>query len=136
MKGSEAIELPEDDPYIFDTYLGCLYKGNIDLACIYKDKIDIGDLTQADTKEQSEIEAVYHHLLQPHVLADKLLDVITANLIMDAMIYLGHSARVIPLPALVKLALDVLPKKSPVSRHLLDTFIHEASVEDIETLRW
>ena len=127
MKGSKVIELPEDEADKFDTYLGC----------VYKDEFLLGDLptaAQADTKERSEFGATHHHLLRVYLLADKLGDVSTANMVVDEIVKYFFDNRTAPSHAMLKVALTCTPQHLPLFRLLLDFYFHQASKHTFEMM--
>ena len=75
---SSAIELPEDDPEVFNTYLSNLYGRSVVFS---------GDISGEKVEEGADRnEVVQLQLVAIYVLADKLGDVLTANQIIAELI--------------------------------------------------
>ena len=121
---ADPIELPEDDPHIFDIYLNCLYSGNVDL----------GDLEHAlaGERELTDEARTDLRLIKSHVLADKLGDVLTANKIIDRLIECSDASGNIPIGTSI-VSSNTAPG-SPLRRLFIDYYVHEADMECLEIL--
>lgn len=106
--GQDPIELPTDSPEIFDLYLHCLYK----------DMVDVGSLLEpiAGEEDVNANDRIDYRLVSTYILADKLRDVVTANLVMDDIIDLYEQNCVPPLPPITTIVARNTPVKSPLRR--------------------
>ena len=126
-QGSKAIELLDDEPETFDTYL----------LCVYRNKINIGDLKSfgpEENKSEAEFEGNYNHLLRIYILADKLGDVVTTNMVIEEMIEYSAKAKLFPAAFDLQLGFAETCETSPVQLLFVDHFVHEAGVRSIEWL--
>ncbi|KAK3642402.1 hypothetical protein LTR56_010755 [Elasticomyces elasticus] len=104
--GSQALKLPADDPDVFSGYLRCLYK----------DFVDIEDIS----KNQEQVINIY-------VLADKLGDATSKNIITDKYAEWSDSAYKIPDVELVNHAFNNTANNSQLRRMFVDFYVHEGS---------
>ena len=124
-QGSKAIELLDDDPEIFDTYLLCVYKDKINTGGSEENKCD-ADITDFDGN--------YDRLLRTYILADKLGDVVTTNMVIEEMIEYSAKAKLFPAAFDLQLGFAETCETSPVQLLFVDHFVHEAGVRSIEWL--
>jgi hypothetical protein len=116
--------LPEDDADTFDVYLHTAYTGHV----------DVGDLEDAWVGEETlpEYDRRSLRLVNSYVLADKLGDIVTANLIIDELIQRSHVTRRIPTIATSIVAFNTAIE-SPIRRLYIDFFAREASTKCVST---
>ena len=120
---SKPIELPEDDPDTFDIYL----------YCVYKDTVDVGDLLTARPGEGEYDPGVRMlsrfgcRLVATYLLADKLGDVVTANLVVDRIIRLRIEENMLPGIQAALIVAQATHTASPLRRLLIDFYVHVAS---------
>ena len=124
-QGSKAIELLDHDPEIFDTYLLCVYKDKINTGGSEENKCD-ADITDFDGN--------YDRLLRTYILADKLGDVVTTNMVIEEMIEYSAKAKLFPAAFDLQLGFAETCETSPVQLLFVDHFVHEAGVRSIEWL--
>ena len=114
----KPIELPEDDPIIFDLYL----------HCIYTNSVDVKDPSQTVSSEQSML------LVKIYFLADKLGDIVTSNMVLDKPI--SYYFEYVTLPSdftIIRVWSNTVPN-SPLRKLVVDLYVPRATVENIETL--
>lgn len=103
------MKLTDDDPDTLDAYLQCVYHN-----------------TAANVDAVDDIRSL--SLVRVYVLADKLGDVETANMTIDAIIWNSDMLTLIPCPCTVAYAFANSPESSPLRRMLVDYYVHEASL--------
>jgi hypothetical protein len=103
----------DDDPEVFANYMRSVYLGN------------------ANFLPDSE-KAGFQPLIKAYVLADKLGDLMTANMVIDRII--SYSDEVFRLPSIdeVQLAYSSTASGSPLRALLCDHFIHEAGAKCLD----
>lgn len=70
-----------------------------------------------------------------YILADKLGDLHSANLIIDEIVHVSNKAQDLPgPPASVSHALSATPENSPLRRLLVDYYVHEIDDSDFGAL--
>lgn len=119
--GMKPIELPEDDPDTFDTYL----------YCVYKDEVDVGDLLVARPGEgdggKRMIARLGGRLVTTYLLADKLGDVVTANLVIDKIMKLRDEEFLLPGGRATAIVSQATHSTSPLRRLFIDLYVLVAS---------
>lgn len=116
-------KLTDHNPETFTNYLQLIYGG----GCIQPDE----ELTQyAKTRERifDTARLLFTHykaLSKLYVLADKLEDLESANVIMDAILLFGDEYARLLHPALTKFVHDSTPPDSPLRNIVRDTIVHE-----------
>ena len=80
----KSIELPEDDPAVFDLYLQCLYRND---GSVRLDHVDQGQCDSFSTYGKSAQEEVFDLYARVWILADKLGDCKSANLLIVALLF-------------------------------------------------
>ena len=118
------IALPEDDPEVFDIYLNC----------VYKNCVDVGNLEDPLPSEEHyhECSRVYLRLAKTYLLADKLQDVATTNLVMDEIIRYRTSRLSIPPRGVTAFIAGHTLVESPLRRFFVDLYVHQASLGAIQ----
>lgn len=104
---------------------------------MYQNQVDIVDLNQLwklDCPDHAETKKTCCQLLFTHVLADKLGDMITANVIIDEMITYSDITKSLPTIDMTRQACEITLEDSPIQRLLLDYCVHEATPEYVEGL--
>lgn len=122
-----AVDLSDDSPLIFDLYLRCLYA----------DKVDLGDVDQyvfaADGLEPpangipdwwDSRDELLSRIIRLYVLADKLGDCASANLVIDHFVKILFGENWIPGTAHFHLAFDKSPETSPLWKLLVDVMVY------------
>jgi hypothetical protein len=100
----------DDDPEVFANYMRSVYLGNANFL--------------PDSKK-----AGFKPLIKAYVLADKLGDLMTANMIIDRIISYSDDAFTLPNTDEVQLAYSSTTSGSPLRALLCDHFIHEAGAK-------
>lgn len=121
---SNAIELIEDDPEIFDLYLNCVYTNELD--------VDATDMMFYSEREQFDLR--YHRLACIWILSDKLGDLLTCNMAVNKMIDLSCAIDELPSIEVLKLALDKTSEQSALQHLLLDHWVHESTEWHLKAL--
>jgi len=96
----------------------CIYLGNVDFL-----PVDI----QLNKSEFSSLIRLY-------VLADKLCDLRTANMVIDRFVSYSDKAETIPGPGDVELSYNSTASGSPLRKVLCDYFLHEIRDDDLNTM--
>lgn len=118
-----VVNLPDDHPLIFDLYLRCVHTGEVDLDDL--ERFVFSGTDMSDPEERDEAVARFIRL---YVLADKLGDCASANMIIDALIeYVGDDWWICN--AHIRLAFDNTPELSPLRRFLIDTLAYNCTAE-------
>lgn len=122
----KAIELPEDDADIFDIYLYCMY-GTF---------VDVGDLNDTLDAEEglSTLDRTHLRLVKTYMLADKLGDIVTTNMVVDRMIDLTDSAKQLPGNETTRIVTSYTSQESPLRKLFIDYYVHEASMESLRKM--
>lgn len=123
--GSNPIELPTDDPHIFDMYLGCIYSEWVDE--VTSDDVDESEVDSA-TAEEINLE----FWVKTYILADKYMDIESCNLIMDQLIdYFREEGRIGEANT-IQLVYRNTADASPLRKFFVDKWIFKAEVKDYE----
>ncbi|KAK3711482.1 hypothetical protein LTR37_009661 [Vermiconidia calcicola] len=109
----KPIELPDEDPKIFSTYLQWLYHAEV----VVEDK---------PNNEFSE-------LIKAYIMADKFGDLTCANAIADEIIRSGIIHNCIPTVSDIHTAFEDTPDGSPLRKLLVDFWMFEADDEAFST---
>ena len=107
----KTIELPDDEPTVFSICLQAMYQNTVAAAKV-------------------EDPPVHQHTFSPlaeaYILADKLGDLTTCNLIVDEIIRYGDEHNTLPNESTVKIVWEKSIENSPLRRLLIDCFVHDA----------
>ena len=117
------IELTEDDPDIFDLYLRCTYTN---------DAVSFADGPMSHTSDEKEVDRVLLLLVQMYILADKLGDCASANLVVDAFIDLLFAGGEVPAPECVRYVWDHTPCRSSLRKLMAHNWAYRAGLGDTE----
>ena len=112
------IKLPEDDPDLFDFYLHCVYTKSTGTENV----AEALDTTERRAQRQQRQKL----LIKTHILADKLGDFITANLLLDALVDDYYKYRYVPGGHTIEFVFSNTPADSPLQRLLLDIYVYYA----------
>nr|POF17829.1 hypothetical protein CFP56_13241 [Quercus suber] len=107
-----AIELPEDDPDIFNIYVACVCSADL-----------TGEIVAGNE---------YTVMIQTYFMADKFSDRRTANLIMDAMITFETQKKSFVLSKNIDLCYRGSMPGSPQRRLLVDLWVHLGDLEQFK----
>jgi hypothetical protein len=115
----------DDDPEIFANYMRCVYLG------------DFEPLLKGKNWSEEESQDHFHALTKLFVLADKVGDLLTANLITDEIVAYSDQASLIPDGVVIDLAYSSTVSTSPLRALMRDYFVFEADEihvdEDIQS---
>ena len=117
----KVIELPDDSPTVFFTYLQLLYTSKL--------PIKAKNTRQDDKVSRHE----YDILVELYVLAEKFQDVETRNIAMDAMIAKSRSERSVPGMYNVQRIFDDTPEGSPLRKFVTDLYADIGSEHQLHT---
>lgn len=120
-----VVKLPDDDPHIFDIYL----------CCLYKDRVDIGDeegLLPGEDGELCDADRSEQRLARAYVLADKLRDVVSANLFIDNLINFYVTGERSADEAATDVVANNTAIESPLRKLFIDSLSCEATAETIK----
>ena len=123
----ETIELPEDDPDIFDIYLHCIYSNAMDVG-------DPEEYLQGETSDMSAQQTVFYRTAKTYMLADKLGDVMAANICLNSMIRHSSTIHVLPTGHTIELVFNETMETSLLRRMIVDLFVFEAHIDAIKTV--
>jgi hypothetical protein len=115
----EPVDLTEHEPEVFASYMKCVYYGSVTVPELPGHVAD----------------NPFKGLITLYLLADKLNDAITANLVADEIIHMSEELDKIPNSVCVNLAFQSTVIGSPLRKLCRDYYAHEATVgvlEDIE----
>jgi hypothetical protein len=118
--GSKAVELPEDIPDIFEIYI----------HCVYRDEVDLGDLSQRIGEESAEVNddyVAFDRLIRTWCLADKLGDLVSANALMDYFVDYSDRIHLVPAPKLCGLAYDMSMEGSCIRQLTVDLHLYDST---------
>lgn len=112
------IELPEEDPFVFDMHL----------HVVYKDRVDVGSLLEPIPGEEDipEEDWVDSRLVKTYLLADRLCDCQSANLIIDDLIELYAENDACPYPQVTSIVANNTTQDSPLRQAFIDFLAYES----------
>jgi hypothetical protein len=114
--GTKPVDLTEHEPEVFETYIQCVYYGTVTSPELPSCKGDDS----------------FKGLITLYLLADKLNDIITTNLVADEIIRTSEDLRKVPNSLCVTLAFDSTVAGSPLRKLCRDYYAHEAAVGVLE----
>lgn len=127
------IELLDDEPDIFDFYLHTLYKDNVDITGEGRisGESDGEYLNELDDETDGSIEAekTMRRMVKTYILADRLGDLKSCNIIVDHLITISDKLDNVPWPKTVSLAYDTSPQGSPIRRLMVDFYAYDATAD-------
>ncbi|KAK4549437.1 hypothetical protein LTR36_006434 [Oleoguttula mirabilis] len=109
----KAIELPEDDPALFATYLHCVYHG----AVVFGD--------------EGSLRYNLNEYLALYTMADKFRDLKTANLVIDQLMARTDELDQVPGPSDITAFYETSAENSPLRRLMVDFYTYEVGPGDI-----
>lgn len=116
---SKPVSLEDDDPEVFSTYLHCVYFNEVVLP-------KASDLHPFEICEQ-EVHQDFEALVSTYVLADKLRDPITANIVTDEILRVCHETHRIPSAKAVTIAYESTTKEDVLRLLLRDIFTQHSN---------
>ena len=117
----KPIDLTDDDPVIFLSYLQCVQIAEVVSPAFIHRIIPV----------ESSVQKTFQKLIHLHILADKLGDLKTANLIIDNIIHFRNDVELLPGLECIWIVFggDSVPDSSPLQLLLVDLNLHEADEE-------
>lgn len=116
---SKEFGLKEDDPVVFGFYLHYVYTDTIYVGNTDDELLDGEARFSAHSK-------TFLRLVKTYALAEKLMDITTANIVIDAIIDYSDEERMVPNPCAVVAAFNSTADGSLLQRLMVDFYTHEA----------
>ncbi|KAK5124927.1 hypothetical protein LTR85_001117 [Meristemomyces frigidus] len=122
------VKLIDDDPEVFTLYLQCVYResATVDLA---EAKVEVA--TKHNVDECPESDAVFAILAEAYILADKLGDTRSCNLIIDEYISCSDQLGCIPTTVDIMPVYENTPSGSPLRALTVDYYLFEAPLSTV-----
>ena len=126
---TRIVKLPEDSPKIFALYIDCAYTNQIS-----SDSVERNPPAKAEnnTKENIDLlKAEIWDLVHVYILAEKLLDGTTKNIVIETLFKLFHLTNpcLRPSECMIKEVYRNTPETSPLRRFLVDLRLDYASAK-------
>jgi hypothetical protein len=127
-----------EDPELFQAYLNCVYFGPETLeqwadACMAESEAEPEGKTRDE--EQAVADLVFEKLIRLYLLAERLVDLRTANMALGEIIRSSMLLRVIPMQVPTSLAYASTAKDSPLRTLLRDYWVYESGSTDTDRER-
>lgn len=107
--------LPDDNPELFSAYVGAVYTNNLPKCKTEK------------TDNSEERHKVFKMPVDMYILADKLQDVRTSNLVIDSLIKISKEVDLIPTTdSITHLVYEKTPPGSTLRQLLVDFMVYQA----------
>lgn len=116
---NKPVDLTEHEPEVFTSYMQCVYHGSVTVPELHR-YAGLGCLED---------------LITLYLLADKLNDFITTNLVADEIIRMSEEVQRVPNSTCVTLAFESTVVASPLRRLCRDYYAHEATVGVLERMK-
>ena len=113
------IELPDDDIRAFDMYLNCMYTNRVNTDDAY----DAGP----GEEEWCEDQRMRRLMLRTYILADKLGDIVTANLLLDGILDVYNSDQSAPSVDTIDFVFSSTAPDTPLQRLFIDIYVYADS---------
>jgi hypothetical protein len=124
------VDLSDADPHEFSDYLQLVYTGTIvptdpKILQYYRDG------SPAENKKSTRLasESYFHMLTRLYVFADKLEDLMSANMIMDCILDFNNESNFFPALHTITWVWEHTPANSPLRRLVRDIYVYE-TLED------
>ena len=117
----KPIELVGDDADIFDIYLHALYRGTVDIGDVVEALA--GELGLADRSVDTIIGL---RLAKAYIFADKVGDVVTANVLVDELKNYYCDENEVPCAFIVALVAANTVRRSPLRQLIIDFYVRRA----------
>ncbi|KAK4549438.1 hypothetical protein LTR36_006435 [Oleoguttula mirabilis] len=121
----KVIELPDDKSQVFARYLQCLYNNKTWFDDLSQPRGMTGE-GDFDLRANRTILRLVH----AYILADKLQDLKSCNLIIDRLIHDSDELQRIPNNYALNLIYNQTPKASPLRKLVVDFLVYEANAEN------
>jgi hypothetical protein len=128
-------DLSDHDPQEFSDYLHLVYTGEIiSPDAKVSQWCDAGRSDDAFEDVCDQLHSHYEALAKMYILADKLEDLTSSNMIMDGIIEFSDRVTRVPEPKLIRYIYDHTPPNSPLRTMIRDKIIHEVQADHFENL--
>ena len=123
----KLVDPEEDDTEVFSTYINCVYFGSE----ILKDLSD--EWTSSPESDRvAKARTGLRSLLQIYLLADKLQDLATANMVIDELVCFSDFVWQTPNQGDFSFVYRHTPQNSPLRKLMRDYFLHEQNTSKAE----
>jgi hypothetical protein len=120
---NKPVDLEDEDAEVFSTYVNCVYFGS-EILQHYAD--DMASLSKSDLIERDEeVDAAFSALIRVYQIADKLRDLITANMVIDEIMKFEDALERIPGDETVALVYRYTPEQNPLRLLMRDYWFHD-----------
>lgn len=126
---TRIVKLPEDSPKTFALYIDCAYTNQISSDSVERNP---SKKAESNTKENTDlIKAEIWGLVHVYILAEKLLDGTTRNIVIETLFKLFHleNPPFRPGGEMINIVYRNTPETSPIRRFLVDLRLDDAPVE-------
>lgn len=129
---SEApVDLKAEDPELFQAYLNCVYFGSETID----QWADEFEPLETDAEEQVAADMLFEKLIRLYLLAERLIDLKTANLVIGEIIRFSDASIFIPTHIPVSLAYAATTTGSPLRKLSRDFWVYGSVNTNTERLR-
>lgn len=131
------VDLTDEDPEVFQGYMNCVYFGSDIVQYWVNDKLSSQPRGSASAEEMQQFhDTIFTKFIELYVLAQKMIDFQTANMVIDEIIRFRETAKVVPVPmqAAISLAYKFTVKNDPLRRLLRDCWVCDPRKTDREVL--
>jgi hypothetical protein len=116
----KPVDLKDEDAEVFNEYMNCVYFGRDALKHYVDDVKSSPDIVQG-----TSADAGFKALIDVYLLADKLQDLGTANLVIDGIIQFSDDVGHTPDGSVLHYAYDHTPDQSPLRVLMRDYWMYE-----------
>ena len=95
---------------------------------------DVDDMLSGEDSQHAPEQITFHRLARTYILADKLGDTLTANMVIDTFFDFSDSSGYIPLQLPVGLVFDGRCAVEKLQMLVVDYYVHEATEKTISWL--
>lgn len=129
------VDLHDEDPELFQAYMNCVYFGFETIKpWVDSFKFPTQEETSADDGPTAQ-DSLFTKLISLYLLCQKLVDLETANMVIDEIVRFGGKAWSIPLLAPTSLAYSTTVKHDPLRALVRDYWMYESSNVERQALR-
>lgn len=121
---SKPVSLEDDGPDVFSTYLHCVY---FDEVVIPTTSVPLSLMfRRLEEARQGEADQKFEALVSTYVLADKLRDPITANMVSDKILEVSHDTSKVPSAKAVTITYQSTTDRDPLRILLRDMCMYHS----------
>jgi hypothetical protein len=139
--GKVPVDLSGEDPELFQAYLNCVYFGAETIeqwadelqALVGSDEPT--ESVEARREKELAADVLFTKLIQLYLLAERLVDLKTVNIVTSEIIRFSDAIRAIPTQISISLAYAATAVGSPLRRLLRDFWIYDGAVTSREHIR-